>query len=64
MDCCVAILPERTLPPRPLDLFACPPCVYSGGVATRLVARAGEMSAHSINKYSKILQVTTSQTVT
>lgn len=44
----VVILPEQLLPPRPLDLFACPNHIYSSCLATEMVARQPECTLHSV----------------
>ena len=64
MDCRVAILPEVILPPLPLYLSPCPPCVHSGALASRIVARSAGNKTSPFNQqqnttYHKLLQVHT-----
>ena len=60
MDCRVVILSEKMLPPRPLDLFSCPPNVYSGVVASKCVSRCispSTFTSQQIERHHKLLQV-------
>ena len=56
----VQILPEKELPARPLELFACPAHIYTGYLATQLMARSPECTLHTtiqLEQCRKRLQV-------
>ena len=53
----VVILPEMRLSPPPLALSPCPPCLHSGALVSRLVARAGSVSPFTLQQNSRHSQV-------
>jgi ATP-dependent Lon protease len=53
----VVILPEMRLSPPPLALSPCPPCLHSGALVSRLVARAGSTSPFTLQQNSRHSQV-------
>lgn len=50
----VEILPEEGLPPYPLELFVCPQHIYSGYMATQVMAREAEQcTPHLVKQLEK-----------